>query len=138
MKKKCEHCGKQYSPVVRNRTVQKFCSRSCKDKASRKRNKESGHIRSFKGGYPRSVVIEKWLEAQQADHGTVGCHYCGKRVTPQNFQFDHMVPISKLENKEQVKMAENLIICCESCNRQKGHIYTYEEFLKMKRNADIS
>ena len=137
MKKKCEECGEDYSPVVRNRTVQKFCSRSCKDKASRRRNKESGHIRSFKGGYPRAVIIQKWIDAQKADLGTVGCHYCGKRVTPETFQIDHMVPISKLENKEQVKMAENLIICCESCNREKGHQYTYEEFLELKRDGEI-
>lgn len=133
MIKKCEHCGKDYSPNFRNRTVQKFCSRSCKDKATWKRNKETGHIRSFKGGYPRAVIIQKWLDAQKVDAGTVGCHYCGKRVTPETFQIDHMQPISKLSSKEQVKLATNLIICCEACNREKGSHYTYEEFLALKQ-----
>ena len=137
MIKKCEECGEDYSPNFRNRAVQKYCGRNCKDKASRKRNKETGHVRSFKGGYPRAVIIEKWIEAQKADEGTVACHYCGKRVTPETFQIDHMRPISKLTSKEEVKMAENLIICCESCNREKGHQYTYAEFLELKRNAKI-
>ena len=137
MIKKCEECGEDYSPNFRNWSVQKFCSRSCKDKSAWKRNKKTGNVRVFKGGYPRAVIIEKWIEAQKADEGTVACHYCGKRVTPETFQIDHMRPISKLENREQVKMAENLIICCEACNREKGNRYEYTEFLELKRNGKI-
>ena len=131
--KKCENCGEVYSPKS---TVQKYCSLSCKGKAYWKRNKETGHIRAYKGGYPRAVVIQKWLEAQKQDEGTVGCHYCGTRVTPETFQIDHMKPLSKLK-KSQVKLPSNLIICCESCNRQKGNIYSYEEFLELKQDAKI-
>jgi 5-methylcytosine-specific restriction endonuclease McrA len=129
IKQHCEHCDKPYLPVSNN---QKYCSRNCKDKAAWKRNKESGHIRSFKGGYPRAVVIKKWLDAQKQDEGTVGCRYCGTRVTPENFQLDHMKPLAKLK-KSQVKLASNLIICCENCNREKGSRYTYEEFLAIKQ-----
>ena len=137
MIKKCEECGEDYSPNFRNWSVQKFCSRSCKDKSAWKRNKKTGNVRVFKGGYPRAVIIEKWIEAQKADEGTVACHYCRERVTPETFQIDHMRPISKLENREQVNMAENLIICCEACNREKGSRYEYKEFLELKRNGKI-
>jgi len=130
--KKCETCGEDYSPNPNSISIQKYCSRSCKDKAAWKRNKEAGHIRSYKGGYPRAVVIQKWLDAQKQDEGTVACGYCGARVTPENFQLDHMKPLSKLK-KSQVKLASNIIICCESCNREKGNRYTYEEFLAIKQ-----
>jgi len=129
--KKCEYCGEDYSPHPKS-TRQKYCGRSCKYKAAWKRNKETGHIRSYKGGYPRAVVIQKWLDAQKQDEGTVGCHYCGARVTPQTFQLDHMRPLIKLK-KSQVKLASNLIICCESCNREKGSRYTYKQFFAFKQ-----
>lgn len=130
-KKNCEYCGDEYYPAGGQWTTQKFCSISCKGKKKYHRDRSTGNVRSFKGGYPRGVVIRKWVEAQRQDLGTVGCHYCKKRVTPDNFVLDHKRPLMSL-TKEQVKEESNLVVCCRECNVEKGSQISYEEFLERK------
>ena len=88
----------------------------------------------YKGGYPRQVVIRKWIEAQIQDLGTLGCHYCQKRITPDNFVLDHKKPITKL-TRHEVKDENNLVICCKSCNIEKGSKFSYKEFLERKSHG---
>lgn len=133
-KKVCEYCGQKYYPAGNQWKKQKFCSVSCKDKKAYYKNKAEGHIRMYKGGYPRQVVIRKWIEAQANDLGTVGCHYCQKRITPDNFVLDHKKPITKL-TRHEVKDENNLVICCHSCNIEKGSKFSYKEFLERKRHG---
>ena len=133
-KKVCEYCGNKYYPAGNQWTRQKFCSISCKDKKAYYRHKDAGHVRSFKGGYPRQVIIRKWVEAQRQDLGTVGCHYCKKRVTPDNFVLDHKRPLMSL-TKEEVKDEGNLVVCCRDCNIEKGSQISYEEFLERKNHG---
>jgi len=133
-KKVCEYCGNKYYPSGNQWTKQKFCSISCKDKKAYYRNRDSGNVRSFKGGYPRQVIIRKWVEAQRQDLGTVGCHYCKKRVTPDNFVLDHKRPLMSL-TKEEVKDEGNLVVCCRDCNVEKGSQISYEEFLERKNHG---
>ena len=114
----------QYIP---NSTVQKYCSRSCKDKKAWIRFKESGDVRSRKGGYNRTVYIRLWMEARQSDN-TAPCHYCQKRLTPEsNFVLDHKVPLSTLSSRKEMMDESNLVVACNDCNVRKGSS-SYEEF----------
>ena len=115
----------QYIP---NSTVQKYCSRSCKDKKAWSRFKESGDIRRRKGGYNRTVYIRLWMKARQSDN-TAPCHYCKKRLTPENFVLDHKVPLTKLTSREEMMDESNLAVCCTDCNVRKGS-KNYEEFME--------
>ena len=135
--KKCEQCGELYIPHSTNTTVQKYCSTSCKDKAQYYRAKKAGHIRAKKSGYPRKLSIKLYMIARNSDI-TVPCHYCQKRLMPDNFQLDHKVPLSKggFKTKKEMQDETNLVVCCDSCNREKGYTYTYEEFIKMKKSNE--
>ena len=131
----CEYCGKQYIPNKMARTTQKYCNKTCKERMTWYRQKKSGHIRTKKGGYARAVYIQLWMDARQSDN-TAPCHYCRKRLNPDNFILDHKVPISSLSNKrEEVQNPLNLVVCCCSCNIEKGNKYSYEEFKKMKEET---
>jgi 5-methylcytosine-specific restriction endonuclease McrA len=132
----CENCGEDYLP--RQPSTQKFCSISCKDKAQYNRAKASNHIRAKKSGYPRKLSIRLYMLARNSDI-TCPCEYCGVRLTPDTFQLDHKIPMSKggFTTKAELQQESNLAVCCESCNRQKGHLYTYEQFKKLKQNAKI-
>ncbi len=131
MGKICEFCGIKYIPDEWNQKTQKYCSKSCKYKTAWKKQKDTGNIRTKKGGYSRAVYIQLWMEARQSDN-TAPCHYCKKRLNPDNYVLDHKVPVSELKTREEVQNPKNLVVCCRECNTEKGNIYSYEEFLKMK------
>ena len=116
--KRCEYCGSDYTP---NRTArQKYCSRSCKDKAAWKRFKESGDIRQRKGGYNRLTYIKCWL--RQIDL-SVPCFYCDTRIFPEDkWVLDHTQPLSKMTTRPEMLDADNLVIACIPCNVKKGSI----------------
>jgi len=133
--KTCEFCGEQYLPDEYNKAAQKYCSKKCKYKMAWTKQKETGHIRTKKGGYPRAIYIQLWMEARQSDN-TAPCTYCRKRLKPDNFILDHKIPISSLSNKKsEVQNPLNLCVCCRECNIEKGNKYTYEEFKKMKEET---
>ena len=133
MYKTCEFCGGDYIPDEYNKATQKYCSKSCKYKMAWSKQKETGHIRSKKGGYPRAIYIQLWMEARLSDN-TAPCHYCLKRLKPErdSFVLDHKIPVSALSTREEVMDPTNLVVCCRECNIEKGNKYTYEEFKKMK------
>ena len=131
MEKICEFCGIKYIPYEWHQKTHKYCSKSCKYKTAWKKQKDTGHIRTKKGGYSRAVYIQLWMEARQSDN-TAPCHYCKKRLRPDNFILDHKIPVSALKTREEVQNPKNLVVCCRECNTEKGNIYSYEEFLKMK------
>jgi len=135
MKKKCEYCQQEYETTINGSqgNYQRYCSTSCKDKFQYQRNKANGSIRSKKSGYPRKLSITLYMEARNSDI-TVPCHYCSTRLTPDNFQIDHKIPMSKggFKTRAEIQDPDNLVICCETCNREKGHTYDYEEFMEMK------
>ena len=133
MYKTCEFCGVDYTPDEYNKVTQKYCSKSCKYKMAWTKQKETGHIRSKKGGYPRAIYIQLWTEASLSDN-TAPCHYCLKRLKPErdSFVLDHKIPVSALSTREEVMDPTNLVVCCRECNIEKGNKYTYEEFKKMK------
>lgn len=123
--KKCEHCGKFYTPSFRQENTQKYCTSSCKDKAAWKRFKDSGDIRRRKGGYNRLTYIMTWMKAMD---DSVPCHYCGERLYPDSkFVLDHKQPLSKLTTREEMQDIDNLVVACIPCNVEKGST-PYEDF----------
>jgi 5-methylcytosine-specific restriction endonuclease McrA len=124
----CEQCGAEFDTQFS--TVQKYCSKSCKEKKGWLRAKKAGKIRAKKGGYNRSTYINLFMNARQSDQ-TAPCHYCQSRVTPDNFVLDHKVPISSLSTRDQIMDPTNLVVCCRSCNISKG-TNSYEDFIKQK------
>jgi len=131
----CEYCEQPYGADKNkhNAAKQKYCSISCKDKAQYKKNKAEGNIRSMKSGYPRKLSIKKYMEARNSDI-TVPCHYCQTRLTPETFQLDHKVAMSKggFTTRAEIQNESNLVVCCADCNKEKGNTYTYEEFKELK------
>ena len=140
MIKICEHCSAEYSAVDNQETTQKYCSRSCKDKRAYYLAKDAGKIRAFKSGFSRAMSIRLYMKARNSDI-SCPCHYCGTRLYPDNFQLDHMValPTKKTMSKEEWRKVyreeSNLVVCCSSCNRQKGSM-DYKKFKELKQNAN--
>jgi len=129
MKKKCEYCGKEYSPSKKQHPRQKYCGKLCKDKAAWQRLKDSGDIRRRKGGYNRLTYIRCWL--RQIDL-SVPCFYCKKRLFPgDNWVLDHLQPLSKMSTRKEMTDPSNLRIACVPCNVKKGNT-PYEDFIKNK------
>lgn len=67
------------------------------------------------------------MQARQSD-ATAPCHYCKKRLTPDNFVLDHVVPLTKLSTREEMQDEENLVVSCRECNIKKGNS-SYEDFV---------
>ena len=134
--KNCEYCGHEYVPDEYNAKTQKYCSKKCKERMAWKRQKESGNVRSKKGGYPRAIYIQLWMEARLSDN-TAPCHYCKKRLKPErnSFVLDHKIPVSELSTREEVMNPENLCVCCSECNVEKSNKYSYEEFLAIQKET---
>jgi hypothetical protein len=52
------------------------------------------------------------------NHRNSTCLYCGNKLNYENATADHIVPISNGGNNTQV----NLIVCCKTCNSERGNI----------------
>lgn len=124
--KSCLFCGAEYYPRS-SQSRQKYCSRSCKDKAAWKRFKDSGDIRRRKGGYNRLTYIRTWLKSMDL---SAKCFYCSKRLLPEDkWVLDHKTPLSKLSTREEMQSESNLVIACIDCNVKKGST-PFDEFMK--------
>ena len=60
-----------------------------------------------------------WRRVRQVIYARDGgmCMKCGRKVRPDNFQVDHIVPITKGGDEWDLS---NLELACPDCNRQKG------------------
>jgi 5-methylcytosine-specific restriction endonuclease McrA len=51
------------------------------------------------------------------------CAYCGKELTPKNWQLDHLIPVQREQfgkyTEEQIECFENYVPACRSCNHYK-------------------
>ena len=132
--KVCEQCGDEYVANEFSPGQQKYCKRTCKDKAAFRREMDSGIPRKKKGGYPRTVYVTKFMQARQSDQ-TAPCHYCGKRLEPDgDWVLDHMIPVSKLEIGSE-RNPDNLILSCRPCNVEKStQDYSIFQAKKQKEN----
>lgn len=61
------------------------------------------------------------------------CKYCGKEITPITAGLDHQLPLSRGGNDNP----ENLILCCQACNRGKSS-FTDLEFSGLLAYLDKS
>lgn len=52
------------------------------------------------------------------NHQNATCLYCGTKLDYNNATADHIIPISNGGNNTQV----NLIVCCKTCNGERGNI----------------
>lgn len=50
------------------------------------------------------------------------CIYCKSKLTRENATAEHIVPVAAGGNNAQV----NLVVCCKSCNNQRGDSNFYE------------
>tara|TARA_B000000460_G_C21257742_1_gene281938 strand:- start:97 stop:510 length:414 start_codon:yes stop_codon:yes gene_type:complete len=127
--KVCEVCGIEYIPHNYQYKKQKYCSKRCKNKRQWEKKVESGHIRRSKGGYNRTTYIKKWMEARLSDN-TAPCHYCKRRLTPDDFVLDHKIPIKVLKTRREILDDSNLVVACNDCNQAKGSM-DYDEFMAL-------
>lgn len=58
------------------------------------------------------------------------CIYCKDLLTYDNATADHIIPISKGGNNSQV----NLMVCCHTCNAERGNMEFYE-YLNYKNSS---
>lgn len=56
------------------------------------------------------------------------CFYCGGRLAEDNLSADHATPISRYGSFN----LDNVLICCQSCNRAKGDLTAAEYIDLMK------
>jgi 5-methylcytosine-specific restriction endonuclease McrA len=80
--------------------------------------------------------IQEELKENIVGRDGVSCHYCGKKTTKAERQFDHLVPVVKGgKNKE-----ENLVVSCKVCNRKKSSKdydkFVEDELLRVKTHLD--
>ena len=61
------------------------------------------------------------------------CAYCGKELTPKDFQVDHLIPIQRERfgkyTEEQLERFENYMPACRRCNHYK-RAHSLEVFRK--------
>jgi 5-methylcytosine-specific restriction endonuclease McrA len=50
------------------------------------------------------------------------CHYCGRKVHPNNLTMDHIIPLSR----GGTSIKENIAASCKECNRTKSHMLPAE------------
>lgn len=63
---------------------------------------------------------------------TAPCHYCQKRLSPDDFVLDHKIPLSALTTRQEMIDQNNLVVACYTCNARKGSS-SYEDFTKLKQ-----
>ena len=59
---------------------------------------------------------------------TFVCPYCLRPTPPDEASRDHVLPMSRFHNNN----ADNIVICCRTCNREKGAL-TATEYVEWKR-----
>jgi len=50
------------------------------------------------------------------------CHYCGRRVPPQELTMDHLVPIARGGRTSK----GNVVPACKECNTRKKYLLAFE------------
>lgn len=85
---------------------------------------KSGYVMVIRVGHPmarnRGQVYEHRLVAYDAHGGECpGCYWCGKGLEWQAAVVDH------LNEDKQDNRPENLLVCCNNCNRARGAILPF-------------
>ncbi len=70
----------------------------------------------------RALRQSTWWQRRLAEGK---CHYCGRKVAPENLTMDHIVPVARGGRSTR----GNVVPCCRDCNRDKGHHLPVERIL---------
>lgn len=65
------------------------------------------------------------MEVYLRDKGT--CYMCGKNVSENIFELDHLIPVSRNGNNAET----NLSVTCQKCNRSRGTRIGIEQLTKL-------
>jgi 5-methylcytosine-specific restriction endonuclease McrA len=68
------------------------------------------------------------------------CGYCGLYLDKSQLTIDHIVPVSRFDDKSQANTWENQISCCKKCNTCKGNRTPGEAGMELRsvpKNVDI-
>ena len=86
----------------------------------------SRNVHLFEYDKPPTRRTEKpdWFWDWFFEHHAGRCFFCGRRIPRKWASLDHLVPLTRLGNDE----AQNLVLSCSWCNRDKGTM-TAEEYL---------
>jgi hypothetical protein len=49
------------------------------------------------------------------------CAYCDILLSPDELTIDHVIPVSRFEDKSRANTWENQVCCCKKCNLKKGN-----------------
>jgi len=49
------------------------------------------------------------------------CGYCGILLRYGEYTVDHIIPVSRFENRSKANTWENQVCCCRKCNLKKGN-----------------
>jgi len=63
----------------------------------------------------RGVMVEKFTRRQIYERDAGRCHLCGRRVKPNRWHLDHIIPLSK----GGVHARWNVAVSCPTCNERK-------------------
>lgn len=81
--------------------------------------------RARRESLPDTLTKKEWEQILEEHH--YACHYCG--TTGVKLEQEHKLPLSR----GGPYTAENIVPCCEKCNRHK-HNKTEEEFLQLLKS----
>lgn len=78
---------------------------------------QRGRIAAVKRGNPvvNPQAVIQWMEDWHKKEIVI-CYWCAKEFRPHECQADHVIPLWK----GGAHSLDNLVICCEFCNRHKG------------------
>lgn len=85
-------------------------------------------IRLFKAfKRPRKQV--KFNKTNVLARDNLRCQYCNRQLPPSKLTYDHVVPKSRGGKTTW----QNIVCCCEECNRKKGNLLPHEAGLKLNK-----
>lgn len=99
-----------------------------------KRNKKGRIIRVGRQLPFTLTEFRAWLSEKLGNRsdGAVKCAYCPKIISALDFRVDHDEPVSRGGSLA----LENLILCCDVCNREKGEL-TSAEYQEVIATLDL-
>ena len=70
----------------------------------------------------------RYIAAHPPKHGKYRCVYCGRRITKEKMQVDHIIAVNRVKKNwlyrlcvpKGINELENLVCSCPKCNRRKG------------------
>lgn len=73
---------------------------------------------STRRGDPRSQRKYKAVRLLVLSRDQWTCYYCH---SPEATTVDHIIPVSKSENKDDAYDPNNMVACCKRCNSSRGN-----------------